>query len=99
MNAFHSESAFVSQFVLKSNKVSLDTQLTQSAIYCHFYSCVWTSWAWNKDTVLLTVLYTVLYSGAHKSTTTFVGAQKCQKDAHTCQKQELTYVIGHVNAH
>ena len=39
-------------FISKSNKVSLGTQLTQSAIYLCFYTCFQTSWAWNKDTVL-----------------------------------------------
>ena len=34
-----------------------------------FYTCFWTSWACNKDTVL----YTVLYSKIHKSTTTCRG--------------------------
>ena len=33
--------------------VSLGTQLTQLAISPLLYVCFWTSWAWNKNTVLL----------------------------------------------
>ena len=38
---------------VKSNKVSLSIQLTQSG---HFYACFRAPWAWNKDVMLL---YTV----------------------------------------
>ena len=37
-----------------------------------FYTCFWTSWCWNKDTVL----YVVLYSKVHKSTTACRGCTR-----------------------
>ena len=47
-------------------------QLHHRCFYACFYACFWTSWAWNKDTVLLYSI-TVLYSKVHNSTTTCRG--------------------------
>ena len=69
----------------KCNKVSLGTQIIQSAIYCCFYTCFQTSWAWNKD-----LLYTALYSNVHKSTTPCRGCTHMTVDARhvnwTCRR-------------
>ena len=72
----------------KCNKVSLGTQIIQSAIYCCFYTCFQTSWAWNKD-----LLYTALYSNVHKSTT------PCRGCVHVTVHHTWTHVIGHGKAH
>ena len=72
----------------KCNKVSLGTQIIQSAIYCCFYTCFQTSWAWNKD-----LLYTALYSNVHKSTT------PCRGCVHVTVHHTWTHVIGRGKAH
>ena len=45
-----------------SNEVRLGAHLIQWAIYCCFWSGFHTSWAWNKDVVLLPLYCTVQWS-------------------------------------
>ena len=58
--------------------------------FYYFYACFCTSWAWNKDTILL---YYTQCCAVHKSTT-------CTRCTHVKVRQthELTFVTGHVKA-
>lgn len=51
--------ACLSQYVRKSDRVSLGTQLLQSAVWRCLHAYFWTSWAGSEDSVLHCALYSV----------------------------------------
>ena len=49
--------------------LSLDASQQGQLHYCYFYTCFWTSWAWNAR-CCTTVLYLALYEKVYKNTRT-----------------------------
>ena len=67
------------QIIKKENIFTLSVQYLEKyqLHHCCFYACFWTSWAWNKDTVLL---YSIQYC-----TVKYTKAQPSLEDAYAWQ--------------